>query len=154
MEYSMKRWIALAVLFAAPVLTAQAPPVPDDLPDSTESVVLTGIKTCTNVDAAKGKPSGCKKRFRSSQKIHVFAAIRQPGTYTVNARFELQDSTRRNKPINVEIKTKPNWTFLHFWMTPNKHDDKFVGPWKATIYVHDAAGHTTEYNAQFEVTEG
>lgn len=57
----IKRWIALAVLFAAPVLTAQAPPVPDDLPDSTESVVLTGIKTCTNVDAAKGSCPAAKK---------------------------------------------------------------------------------------------
>lgn len=152
----MKRWIALAVLFAAPALTAQAPPVPDDLPDSpnTESVILTDIKTCTNVDAAKGKPSGCKRKFRASQKIHVFAAIQQPGIYTVNANFELQDPTRRNRPINVELKTQPNWTFLHFWMTPNKHDDKFVGPWKATIYVHDAAGNTTQYQAQFEVTEG
>lgn len=148
----MKRWTLLAVLIVAP-LFAQAPPPPDEMPE-TESVVLSDLKTCTQVDDKTGKPSGCKKKFRASQKIHVYASIRQQGAYTVNARFELMDPTRRNKPINVDIKTKPNWTFLHFWMTPNKHDDKFVGPWKATIYVHDASGNTTQYNAQFEVTEG
>lgn len=149
----MKHWTVLAVLILAQAVSAQAPPVPDNLPDSTAGV-LTDIKVCSQVDEKSGKPSGCKKKFRASQKIHVYAAIRERGIYTVNARFELQDSTRRNRPINVEIKTQANWTFLHFWMTPNKHNDKFVGPWKAVIYVHDAAGNTTEYNAAFEVTEG
>lgn len=156
----MKHLLVLIFSFVplfAEVLRAQEdfPTVPGgESSDSTARAVLTNIQTCAKVDQRSGTPSGCRRKFKASQQVHVFANIAEQGIYRVNARFELQDSTRRNRPINVEVNTESNWTFLHFWITPNQHNDKFVGRWKATIYVHDEDGHTTEYNTTFDVTEG
>lgn len=113
--------------------------------------VLSAPKTCLRVDEAKGKPSGCKTKFKASDKIHVFSNIEQPGSYKINARFELQDNTRRNKPITVDIETQSDWTYVYFWMTPKEHDDKFVGTWKITLYVHDQSGNTSTTETTFEV---
>lgn len=113
--------------------------------------VLSAPKTCLRVDAEKGKPSGCKKKFKSSDKVHVFSTIKPRGVYKINARFELQDNTRRNKPINVDIETQDDWDYVYFWMTPKEHDDKFVGTWKITIYAHDQSGNTSTTETTFEV---
>ncbi len=115
--------------------------------------ILSPPKACLNVDQNEGKPSGCKKQFRAADKINIFCNILKPGVYTINARFELQDNTRKNKPINVDLTTEDNWDFVYFWMTPQEHDDKFIGPWKITIYVHDEDGNTSEYSTNFNVTK-
>ncbi|MCE9599138.1 MAG: hypothetical protein K8S54_14340 [Spirochaetia bacterium] len=115
--------------------------------------VLSAPKTCMRVDTGTGKPSGCKKTFKASDKIHVYSKIQTRGAYKINARFELQDNTRRNKPITVDVQTQDDWDYVYFWMTPKEHDDKFVGTWKIIIYAHDETGNTTTTETTFEVKE-
>jgi hypothetical protein len=118
-----------------------------------QEAILSKPKACLAVDENAGTPSGCKTKFRAADKIHVFSNIETPGVYKLNAVFELQDDTRKNKPINIDIDTQADWNYVYFWMTPNTHDDKYLGTWKITIYVHTESGDTSEYSTTFQVVK-